>query len=198
MLKLKSCIRISWRFRIVPELKGRKFVSKFKNHRISKLKYLSQTYVRSCEGSLHLIPPGHLSAKRSPLPWKLLMPPSPPTATSTTPIPFTNHRFLSKKGNCLKLKLSMSIIDVGGCGKKMEEGWGWDMLMKIILSHHFLEEMAPYPEPSGKSGAWGKGFQLGHHLSGHPENVTSLLGTSLCKVTPRPCSGLYSLNSERS
>lgn len=40
------------------------------------------------------------------------------------PSPLTNHRFLSKKGNCLKLKLLWSIIGFGGCGKKMEGGRG--------------------------------------------------------------------------
>lgn len=74
------------------------------------------------------------AAWRSPTPGKLLKLPFSPFASSATPTPSTNHhRFLSKNGNCLKLKLHCaSSAGFGGYEKKMEERRGWDVLTKII------------------------------------------------------------------
>lgn len=111
--------------------------------------------------------------------------PSPPTATSTSPIPFTNHRFLSKKGNCLKLKLSKSIIDFGGCGKKMEEGWGWDMLMKIIWVITSWKRW-PIPRALWEVRGLGEGIPVGPPPHRAPWEFHLALGTPLCKVTQGP------------
>lgn len=70
-------------------------------------------------------------ARRSPSPGKLLKLTFSPSTSNTTPVPFTNHWFLSKNGNCLKLKLHCVSVDFGGSETKMEERWGWDVLMKM-------------------------------------------------------------------
>lgn len=73
------------------------------------------------------------TAWRSPTPGKLLRLPFSPFASSATPTPSTNHHwFLSKNGNCLKLKLHCASAGFGGYEKKMEERRGWDVLTKII------------------------------------------------------------------
>lgn len=71
-------------------------------------------------------------ARRRPNPGKLLELPFSLSTSNTAPVPFTNHRFLSKNGNCLKLKLHCVSVDFGGSETKMEERWGWAVLMKMI------------------------------------------------------------------
>lgn len=71
-------------------------------------------------------------AWRSPTPGKLLKLPISPFTSNATQTPFTSHRLLSKNENCLKLKLLQVSVGFGSYEKKMEERWGWDVLMKTV------------------------------------------------------------------
>ena len=99
--------------------------------------------------------------------------------------PCNNHRFLSKKGHCLHLKLLWSIFGSGGCGKKMEEGCGGEILKKIIW---VITSWKRWQWPHSRlASQWtGTGSQLCRSLTELHRDVTWLTWAPLCNRTPAP------------